>query len=383
MNIGEKLITSIVVTFLVFGAMHTVIAMDENQTIDDYKDDVLSFNIYGDDFNFTDQKPNIDIKKATYQHNDGVKQVTLTLEVYGQIENRGKIDITDPIDITSGINRVSYGFIITTSEVVYQIEYVNQTCKIIYLDETEENITSFSVNDATLQINFDLINADETYSEMIAETQDILFNPRSGEANIYMDMALDDYCLTVDAGGPYEAWVGESIQFEGEAEYHIPRPVENFNFSWDFGDGTTSSQKKPMHSYNKAGNYTVNLTVSDETRELFWDTATVTINPDSTPPVVQIIQPKNGLYIQNRKILPLLRPFIFGYIKIESKALDDQSGVAYLELYIDGQLRGNFTGNSLVWNWFEMSFSIHFLKVIAYDNAGNSAVDAILVWKFF
>jgi C1A family cysteine protease len=32
---------------------------------------------------------------------------------------------------------------------------------------------------------------------------------------------------------------------------------------WDFGDGTTSTEKSPAHTYLKAGNYTVNLTVKN------------------------------------------------------------------------------------------------------------------------
>ena len=35
-------------------------------------------------------------------------------------------------------------------------------------------------------------------------------------------------------------------------------------YSWNFGDGTTSSEKNPSHTYNKTGTYTVSLTVSNE-----------------------------------------------------------------------------------------------------------------------
>ncbi len=34
--------------------------------------------------------------------------------------------------------------------------------------------------------------------------------------------------------------------------------------NWDFGDGTSSTEKNPIHTYSAAGNYTANLTVSNE-----------------------------------------------------------------------------------------------------------------------
>ena len=33
--------------------------------------------------------------------------------------------------------------------------------------------------------------------------------------------------------------------------------------NWSFGDGATSNEQNPMHTYSSAGNYTVNLTVSN------------------------------------------------------------------------------------------------------------------------
>jgi len=51
---------------------------------------------------------------------------------------------------------------------------------------------------------------------------------------------------------------------------HAPCSVEFRQYSegtitqwlWDFGDGTTSPQEKPLHTYKQDGNYTVNLTVT-------------------------------------------------------------------------------------------------------------------------
>ncbi len=39
--------------------------------------------------------------------------------------------------------------------------------------------------------------------------------------------------------------------------------ASSLNYSWDFGDGSTSTQQNPMHSYSTSGTYNVCLTISD------------------------------------------------------------------------------------------------------------------------
>ena len=53
---------------------------------------------------------------------------------------------------------------------------------------------------------------------------------------------------------------GEEIRFFGEvAGGFIP-----YSFTWDFGDGNTSTEANPVHSYGTTGFYTVTLTVTDD-----------------------------------------------------------------------------------------------------------------------
>jgi len=51
---------------------------------------------------------------------------------------------------------------------------------------------------------------------------------------------------------------------------------------WDFGDGTTSSQRNPSHAYGSPGQYDVLLTVTDDDGVV--DTRTRTAEPDAPPP---------------------------------------------------------------------------------------------------
>ena len=64
--------------------------------------------------------------------------------------------------------------------------------------------------------------------------------------------------ISVDAGGPYSAEEDQTIQFSGSAWGGL----KPYSWSWDFGDGHTSTEKNPTHSYSSAGQYTVSLTVT-------------------------------------------------------------------------------------------------------------------------
>lgn len=49
------------------------------------------------------------------------------------------------------------------------------------------------------------------------------------------------------------------------------------SYSWDFGDGTTSTTQNPTHAYEKAGAYTVTLTVTDNDGSTNSTSATITV----------------------------------------------------------------------------------------------------------
>lgn len=54
------------------------------------------------------------------------------------------------------------------------------------------------------------------------------------------------------------------------------------SWSWDFGDGTTSTQQNPSHQYSNSGTYTVSLEITDDNETTDSISRTVTIQSHST-----------------------------------------------------------------------------------------------------
>lgn len=90
--------------------------------------------------------------------------------------------------------------------------------------------------------------------------------------------------VALPVASPMEANSGDEITFEGTSSYD---PDGNILFyRWDFGDGTFSYGATRIHSYARAGVYTVMLTVTDNDGGEHKATLEVTIH--NLPPVPQV-----------------------------------------------------------------------------------------------
>ncbi len=104
---------------------------------------------------------------------------------------------------------------------------------------------------------------------------------------------------------------------------------------------------------------------------------------DNSNPNIQILKPENKFYFRNKEIFSFPIPWILGRIEIEIDAFDNISGINYVKIFIDDELKANITSGDLVFNWEEKTFGKHTIKAVAYDYVGNSAVDSVIVRKFF
>jgi len=204
---------------------------------------------------------NLDLIKATYTQ-QGI-QATVSLQVKGTIENRGKIiDINNPDALN--FNAVEYDFQLTTSEQDYAISYSNETGQLLIGGNEQINLTSsdFSAVGDTLTISFALTSADETYSNL-SVTSTYLKVDLSDEASlVFLSDVAPNLPLAVSyAYASNIGSIGENIQFNGSVEPLTGQPP--YTYHWDFGDESTSTQLNPTHTYTKAGIYTYTFTVTD------------------------------------------------------------------------------------------------------------------------
>lgn len=91
--------------------------------------------------------------------------------------------------------------------------------------------------------------------------------------------------------GPYYGFINNSIQFNGFAcGGNSP-----YNWFWTFGDGKTSIEQNPNHTYANIGKYNICLNVTDECGNTSSHTSWVNIQETNYPPYTPIIKgPKYG-----------------------------------------------------------------------------------------
>jgi len=98
--------------------------------------------------------------------------------------------------------------------------------------------------------------------------------------------------LVVSIDGPYNAVAENPVYFNS----FVSGGVEPYSYEWNFGDGSTSTDANPIHTYNFEGTYTLTLTVTDN--EDNKDTSTTKISVDAAEEVVEIIEVKGGFGVK-------------------------------------------------------------------------------------
>lgn len=85
--------------------------------------------------------------------------------------------------------------------------------------------------------------------------------------------------------------IGETITFTNAT-------TDGYDYEWDFGDGITSTDENPSHSYSQAGTFTVKMTAFSKNGKKE-DETTTTITVNSKPTTCYITSIKFTSYLQD------------------------------------------------------------------------------------
>ncbi|WP_428253061.1 PKD domain-containing protein [Gynuella sp.] len=95
-----------------------------------------------------------------------------------------------------------------------------------------------------------------------------------------------------DANGPYTGTSGIAVTFDGSGSSDPDGEI--VTYSWDFGDGSSGTGLSPTHTYSGAGNYSVVLTVTDDSGDTDLDATTASVDVVNQPPSADANGPYTG-----------------------------------------------------------------------------------------
>ncbi|MGC8724223.1 MAG: PKD domain-containing protein [Acidobacteriota bacterium] len=102
-------------------------------------------------------------------------------------------------------------------------------------------------------------------------------------------VAVTSACsLSCSASGPATALVNTPVSFQATATPSVACSGLTPSYSWSFGDGGTSSQQNPTHTYAAAGTYSWTMTASAPGSTPCSQSGSITVT-DAPPPVVTAV----------------------------------------------------------------------------------------------
>jgi len=148
----------------------------------------------------------------------------------------------------------------------------------------------------------------------------------------------------------------------------VKNSIDEVTYLWDFGDGTTSYEKSPNHSYNLKGTYNISLTVKDSVDE-FSDEIVITVL-ENNPPFIKIIVDKTS---GNR---PLTVNFDVDGFDTDGEIVSYEWEIKYPPFF-SYQKISNHNGKNFSEKFLRSGF--YEVELIVEDDFGNIATDYIKI----
>lgn len=162
--------------------------------------------------------------------------------------------------------------------------------------------------------------------------------------------SLTDTCTPTPWEAPEVSFSAAPVTGDAPLDVQFTSTVTGtapFTYAWTFGDGTTSTEQNPVHTYASAGTYSVSLTV---TNAVGTDTATqtdlVVVNP--VIPLLDIelnTDPDKPGYIETGGVFTFSVNGLYSFVEINSNIIDLNSGDA-VEIRVVDSAQANLYMNA-------------------------------------
>lgn len=103
----------------------------------------------------------------------------------------------------------------------------------------------------------------------------------TSEFSAYIAATATGYLVAIASVTPTSGTAPLAVQFSSAGSTDPNGTI--VSYFWSFGDGGSSTAASPSHTYPSAGTHTATLTVIDNNNASASDTATIIVNPASTP----------------------------------------------------------------------------------------------------
>lgn len=126
----------------------------------------------------------------------------------------------------------------------------------------------------------DLANPDYTYTTSGTYNATLTVtdndNNQASDSSV-VNVSAGNEAPIVQVNGPFDEFVNTSIAFSSAGSIDNDGTITSY--FWDFGDGNSSTQANPTHTYQAASTYTVELTVTDNNNASSSISTTAVIKP--------------------------------------------------------------------------------------------------------
>jgi hypothetical protein len=140
-------------------------------------------------------------------------------------------------------------------------EYVDLSAKLRNLEAAEKQLLKLMEQAGEVSDILDVQRELVKTRGDIEQTKGRMQYLEQSAAMSYIEISLEQSKLTVEfSASSRTVKEGEKVQFYAD----VAGGFTPYSYEWDFGDGATSTEANPSHSYNSDGDYTVKLKVTDD-----------------------------------------------------------------------------------------------------------------------